>query len=156
MAPSRQKHNGCSSAYFISYIPKFLCFKVGEVTMKKTQSGERKREKGSEKREMEWSIKRNLLNRHQASPGGGEELYPRPSHLLSRRTEREREGAREMKARGGWERWRGSSNSAHRSNEHSLSLAVSQKWSWEDDENIYTRCTTRLDSRSPHSQVFSH
>lgn len=35
-----------------------------------------------------------FLNRHQASPGGGEELYLRPSHLLSRRTEREKEGAR--------------------------------------------------------------
>lgn len=81
-----------------------------------------------------------FLNRHQASPGGGEELYPRPSHLLSRRTEREKErvgggeegGRGGAKVGGGWERWRGSSDSAHRSNEHSLSsasLSVSQKWS---------------------------
>lgn len=30
-----------------------------------------------------------------------------------------------MKVGGGWERWRGSSDSAHRSNEHSLSLSLS-------------------------------
>lgn len=43
--------------------------------------------------------------------------------------ERERERAREgdMKVGGGWERWRERSNSAHRSNEHFLS--VSQKCS---------------------------
>lgn len=35
-------------------------------------------------------------------------------------------------------------------------LALFLKWSWEDDGNIYTQCTTRLDSRSLHSQVFSH
>ena len=42
-----------------------------------------------------------------------------------------------MKVGGGWKRWRGSSDSAHRSNEHSLSVSlslslsvcVSQKWS---------------------------
>lgn len=39
--------------------------------------------------------------------------------------EREREG--DMKVGGGWERWRERSNSAHRSNEHFLS--VSQKCS---------------------------
>lgn len=44
-------------------------------------------------------------------------------------TERERmkkrEREREMKVGGGWKRWRGSSDSAHRSNEHSLSLSPS-------------------------------
>lgn len=85
----------------------------------------------NKKRRRERSIKRDLLNRHQASPGGGEELCPRPSHLLSRRMERERERERaregDMKVGGGWERWRERSNSARRSNEHFLS--VSQKCS---------------------------
>lgn len=147
-APSRQKDSECSSAGSTSSYAR--C--AGEVTMKERQ--EQGEEGGGG---MEWSIKRDLLKRHQASLGGGEELHPRPSHLFSRRTEREKQ--RERETGGEWrlgEDGRDGEGAAIQHIDLMSVLALFQKWSWEDDGNIYTQCTTRLDSRSLHSQVFSH
>lgn len=144
-APSRQKDSECSSAGSTSSYARY----AGEVTMKERQ--EQGEEGGN-------GVKhKDLLKRHQASLGGGEELHPRPSHLFSRRTEREKQRERE---RGGeWrlgEDGRDGEGAAIQHIDLMSVLALFQKWSWEDDGNIYTQCTTRLDSRSLHSQVFSH
>lgn len=59
-----------------------------------------------------------------------------------KQTDGEREGG--VKVGGGWERWRGSSDSARRSNEHSLSLSLSQRVSevelrgrWEHIDSVH-------------------
>lgn len=53
-------------------------------------------------------------------------------------SERERERGGGVKVGGGWERWRGSSNSAHRSNECSRSLSeVELRGRWEHIHSVH-------------------
>lgn len=75
---------------------------------------------------MEISIKRDLLNRHHASPGGGGRAGPTTLPSVKQTDgKRKRDRERERQRGSQIDRERESRDSAHRSNEHFLS--VSQK-----------------------------